>query len=89
MEPYLAIHDSNDLEEFARTAARLRLDDITDFTNLPNVFISGRKVEKVPNNSSDVTPEDRVGDFNTTGAYLYVLVDSGGAVWRRVALSSW
>lgn len=74
--------------EFCREIARSREEDIGDFTNLQNIFIKGRKVGKIPANSSD-TVGDRVGDFNYDAAYLYICVDNTGtAEWRRVATGS-
>lgn len=70
--------------------ARLRDQDIRDFNNLTNIFMRGRKVEKVPSGAADVAALDRVGDFNYTASYLYILVNNSGTnAWRRVALSSW
>lgn len=85
--------DPQDLANFCREVARLRVDDVNDFTNLPNVFMRGRKVGKIPATSADITDGDRVGDFNyaTSGGseYLFVCMDVGGnAVWRRVVLGS-
>lgn len=68
----------------------IRKDDITQFQNLPNIFLYGRKVGKIPTASNDVTPEDRVGDVNYTATFLYILIDNGGtAQWRRTALGAW
>ena len=67
-----------------------RPSDIKDFDNLSNVFVSGRKVARIPSGASDVLPTDKVGDINYTTSFLYILVDNAGtATWRRVALSSW
>jgi hypothetical protein len=69
--------------------ARLRQEDVQEFTNLTQVFISGRKVGKIPTSSADITPSDRVGDFSFDPDYIYIVVDDGGAVWRRATLGSW
>ncbi len=71
-----------------------RTNDVNDFINLQNRFMSGRKVGTMPTGASDVSDSDRVGDFNVFedgGTFYYVtLVDnSGTAEWRRTALSSW
>lgn len=63
--------------------------DVLDFNNLQNVFMSGRKVGKIPASSADIDDTDRVGDFNYDPDYLYIVVDDSGAAWRRIALSSW
>ena len=69
---------------------KVRKDDVADFNNLKNVFISGRKVAKIPAGASDIVVTDTVGDFNYDTSYIYICVDnSGTAEWRRVAISSW
>lgn len=79
-----------DLIDFCQNVARKRQEDISDFDNLANVFMSGRKVAKVPTGSADVVPSDRVGDFNYDTSYFYLCVNNGGtATWRRTALGSW
>lgn len=76
------------LFDFIDEITRLRDDDLSDFDNLKNVFISGRKVGKVPSSSSDITG-DRVGDFNYDASYIYICVDNAGtAAWRRASLGS-
>ena len=75
---------------FLKQVIRLRNDDVTDFNNLNDIFMSGRKVNKIPLSSSDVViGEDRAGDFNYNASYLFLLVNNSGTlVWRRVTLSS-
>ena len=66
-----------------------RNSDIRDKTNLPNIFISGRKVGKIPTSSTDIVDTDKVGDINYDANYLYICVNDSGAVWRRIALTTW
>jgi hypothetical protein len=69
---------------------RIREDDISNFENLPQLLVSGRKVQRIPANSGDVLPADRVGDLNYDDDYLYLAVLSGSSlVWRRIGLSAW
>lgn len=76
--------------EVLRQISRLREEDITDRNTFDSIFMRGRKVWKVPSSSADVAATDRVGDFNYTASYLYILVDNSGTpVWRRAALGSW
>lgn len=76
--------------ELLRIITRERTNDISTINNLKNVFMSGRKVGKVPTGASDVLDSDRVGDFNYDDQYYYILVDNAGtAEWRRTALASW
>lgn len=70
-----------------REIVRLREIDVSEFDNLPNIFIKGRKVNKVPTASNDIT-DSLIGDFNYSATYLYICVDNSGAAWRRVAISS-
>jgi hypothetical protein len=69
--------------------ARERVNDVADRNNFPNIFMSGRKVAKIPSGSTDTAVTDRIGDFNYTTAFLYLCAsDSGTATWRRFAGSS-
>lgn len=83
-----------DVVSFILYVTKERKNDVSDFNALKDVFISGRKVGKIPSGASDVTDLDVVGDFNiaddTGTVYLYALVNVGGtATWRRVAMSAW
>ena len=82
-------------EDFSESKSRewltqisyLRKSDIETIQSLPQVFLMGRKVGRVPSSSTDVISGDRVNDFNWTATYLYILVDNAGTgEWRRVAL---
>ena len=76
--------------DVVRQIVRLRGEDITDRNTFPSVFVSGRKVAKVPTSAADVATTDRVGDFNVTTTYAYFCVDNAGtAIWRRCAIASW
>ena len=91
MNNYPKIQDKT-LEEVIKVIEVItkdRKNDVNDFNNLINVFISGRKVGKIPSSSADISNTDRLGDFNYDASYLYLCVDNGGAVWRRVALGAW
>jgi len=67
-----------------------RRDDVKDFDNLNNIFISGRKTARIPSGATDVLPTDKVGDINYDLSYAYVLTQDGATVeWRRFALASW
>lgn len=90
--PYYQAKDINELMDIVGQITHTRKDDITQIKNLPEVFISGRSVGKIPTSSADVVPDDRIGDQSIAadGSYLYILVNNAGAaVWRRVALGSW
>lgn len=69
---------------------RLRKEDVQEITNLNNIFISGRKVGRVPTSSANVIDGDRVGDVNYDLNYLYLLSTDGVTpAWRRIALVAW
>ena len=69
---------------------RERLNDIADRNNLPNLFIGGRKVSKVPASSADITnPTSAAGDFNVTKDFAFFCINDAGTVkWVRVAVGS-
>lgn len=76
--------------EMLQFISRQRDSDITDWNNLQNIFVNGRKVAKIPTGSADVSATDKIGDFNVTSTYAYYLIDNGGtAAWRRVAVGAW
>lgn len=75
--------------DWLRNVSRERIADVQDWNNLPNRFVGGRKVAKVPSSSADITGS-RAGDFNVTDAYAYFCLDNAGTlVWRRVAVAAW
>lgn len=75
--------------EVVQEIVNAREEDIEAFGNLPNIFVSGRKVGKIPTSSADVVATDNVGDINYDASFLYILVDNAGTfVWRRVAIAS-
>jgi hypothetical protein len=87
----------DDVIQWVQDVTRLRqLEDLPDFTNLPNVFLRGRRIERVaPTSHSDVVATDVEGDFvyNFDGSNhnLYILVnDSGTLKWGRFNINvSW
>lgn len=92
MKPYpnLTSETIENVFNVLRYIIKERRNDVNDFENLKNVFISGRKVGKLPSGASDIADTDRIGDFNYDSDYIYIVVDDAGTnEWRRVALSSW
>lgn len=90
-QPYVFISNESlrEIGNFCREITRIREQDVNDFTNLSNVFMSGRKVGKIPTSSTDIIITDRIGDFNYDADYLYICVEDSGAAWRRITLGSW
>jgi len=90
MKDYPKHLNESDVSSVLRYIIQQRRTDVSDFNNLNNRFISGRKVGKIPTGAADVANTDRIGDFNYTDEYIYICVDnSGTAVWRRASLASW
>lgn len=66
---------------------RLRSQDSQAFNNLSSTFIMGRKVAKVPANSTDVAG-NVPGDFAVTASFVYFCIDTGGtAEWVRAPVA--
>lgn len=84
--------DINDVIDFLREITRLRdREDVSDFNNLVNRFVAGRKTTRIPSSSSDVLATDQEGDITIAadGSALYILVDASGTLaWRSVTLAS-
>lgn len=94
MKPYPNLDDEDlpDVCTVLRFIVRERANDVTDWNNLQNTYLSGRSVGKIPTSSIDVAATDKVGDqsFAVDGSYFYILVNaSGTARWRRIALGIW
>lgn len=88
--PYWPAETLEEIKTQIRQITHTRKDDITQINNIQNVFISGRKVGRVPSSSADVIAGDKVNDVNWDASYLYILVDNAGTpVWRRATLASW
>jgi len=82
--------DVSSVSDAVRFICRLRKEDITDNDNISSSYMSGRRVGKVPDSSTDIVADDKIGDFNITDSYAYFCVDSGGvAIWRRLSLETW
>ena len=86
---YPTVTEDN-IVEVLEEIIRLRQDeDVPDFTNLSDVFVSGRKIQRTPSASNDVVSGDRENDFNWDASFLYVLIDNSGTLeWRRSTLAS-
>lgn len=92
MKPYPLLGKGSiaDVNRCLETVVKQRTQDIKDFDNLQNTYISGRKVGKIPTGATDISPSDRIGDINYDNSYLYIVINnSGTAEWRRASLASW
>ncbi len=82
--------DLKDVQEQLQKICNIRKSDITQFNNLQQIFVGGRKVGRIPSSSLDVITGDVIGDFNVNATYAYYLIDNAGtSEWRRVAVGSW
>lgn len=66
-------------------------EDLPDYTNQKNIYISGRSTTRVPTGHADVLATDRQGDvcYAVDASYVYYLVDKNGTlVWARIALDT-
>lgn len=81
-----------DIANYINRCSQLRsVEDLPDYTNQRNIYVSGRSTTRVPSGATDVVAGDRQGDicYALDGSYMYVLVDkSGSLVWSRVALDT-
>lgn len=67
---------------------RLRPQDASAIGNLPQQFVLGRKVNKVPASSTDIA-DSQPGDFNVTPTFGYYCINNAGtAEWVQWAVSS-
>lgn len=79
------------IEEVIERIVELRFEDLTDWNNLPQRFVGGRKTNRIPSSSVDVLASDLEGDIAVDGPnnFLYILVDNAGTlVWRRITLAA-
>lgn len=88
--PYWSAETEQDVKDQLRQICNTRKDDISTIQNLPNIFIYGRKVGKIPTSSLDVVSTDKIDDINWDASYVYILIDNSGTPeWRRTALGAW
>jgi len=87
--PSYTVQTLEDVIDVLRQVVFIRKDDIIQARNLPQVFVQGRKVGRVPSSSADIIAGDKIGDFNVTTTYAYYLVDNAGTgEWVRVAVGT-
>lgn len=82
---------TKDLSTVVRDMVRIRKDDLSDWGNLKNTYVLGRRSSRIPASSTDVLKTDKENDVVTdiAGGFEYKLVISSGKLeWRRVALGS-
>ena len=81
-----------DVESWLNRISQLRgIEDLPDYINQKNIYVSGRSTTRVPSSATDVVATDRKGDvvYATDATYMYTLVDNMGTlVWARIALDT-
>ena len=92
MEPYISLlqEDPKEIVRILRDIIRKRQDDIIEFDNLKETQVSGRSVNRIPANATDVLPSDRLGDISITDDSIYVLkeITPGVVEWRKSTLAT-
>ncbi len=88
---YPSIITEDDVISALREIIRLRQDeDIPDFTNLNNIFVTGRGLftqRTAPSSNSDVLATDNEGDIVNDATHEYKLLDISGTLkWDRRTL---
>lgn len=88
--PLLLSGSEKDIKDVLSDIIRLRqTEDLPDFNNLVNVFVSGRSVNRIPSAPNDVLATDSQGDISYDDDYQYTLVMvSGSLLWDRRALDT-
>ena len=90
---YPSIITETNVVETLQEIVRLREDeDVSDFTNLPNRFVSGRglfQTRVAPSSSSDVLATDVEGDIVNDATHEFKLLElSGTLAWTRILLDT-
>lgn len=88
--PVLKGDTPSEIYNWVQEVTRSREEDIGDFDQLPELYMRGRKVGKIPTNADDVTDEDQPADFNYDANYYYLLVETAPNTvkWARWSIST-
>lgn len=86
--PYWSADTLEDIKIQVRQICNIRKDDITQINSLPNTFIGGRLVGKIPVTSTDVAVTDRIGDVSRDNSNTYVLQDISAPRWIKYSGST-
>ena len=92
--PNLLTSDVSDIVNLLQYITKERKNEVNDFTNLNQVFISGRASARIPTGANNVLPTDRIGDiaydYSSGYSYRLILNNTGAAVWSRTVIqTSW
>ena len=79
----------NDGDEWKQVVTQERDRDVQDWDALPRKYMTRSARTEAPANSSDVSPQDKVGQGFYTDDYFYILVaNAGNPQWKRFQLST-
>lgn len=68
----------------------MREDDISDFNNMPKVYVTRSPRTASPSSPTDITAADSQGDSFAADGFLYYLANINGNLrWQRAILSDW
>lgn len=66
----------------------MREDDVSDWDNLPKIYVRKSNRILAPTSSTDIIDSDRYGDTIFLNGFLYIIINNSGTLkWQRVALS--
>lgn len=74
-----------ELEKWIINATRSREVDLQDYDNQAT---TNPVIYDTPSSGSDLRGTEKVGDIAVDSGFLYVVVDDGGLVWKKTALST-
>jgi len=72
------------------TIVELRKEDIFEQDSYNEKFLLARKVSRVPSSATDVLATDKVGDWNWTSSFIYILLEISAGVfeWRTSPMTN-
>lgn len=88
--PELASFNINDIVSWIQQVKAIRNDDIEDNDLLGELYVRGRKTNRIPSAPNDVLSTDNIGDICTDDNYFYILINYTTPIWKRIAYdTSW
>ena len=88
LPPVIAPNGEDDVLRAVSDLVRAYNELQAKFQNLPNVFVRGRVIERVPSAFNDTVSGEFIGDQVTdgTGRYEYI-DDSGTPKWAKITIN--
>ena len=86
--PNLLSSDNKALKDWCDFVSRERYNDVNFIKSLPNSYIGGRSVPKVPSGSTD-NAGSAAGDFSASTNGVFIAVNAGSTVtWIKLTGST-